>query len=191
MRHAIAPVLGICWTLTGCGSPLGDCRSERIDVNWPATIERGAQPESAELSGQVAVGNVGAAEFATLRAVLTGDASSQTDGAIWTVPAFDDPQGWVAIAIQAPVGVGDVLPVDATIDGAGWGPYTLPAPARIVASIRAGSFAATSVTGTVKVLAVGPLRLRLDLTAHDGSASTIRLTGDAAFQFVSEPSACT
>jgi hypothetical protein len=97
----------------------------------------------------------------------------------------------VAIAIQAPVGVGDVLPVDATIDGAGWGPYTLPAPARIVASIRAGSFAATSVTGTVKVLTVGPLRLRLDLTAHDGSASTIRLTGDAAFQFVSEPSACT
>jgi hypothetical protein len=49
----------------------------------------------------------------------------------------------------------------------------------------------TSMTGTLEVLAVAPLRLRLDLTAHDGSASTIRLTGDAAFQFVSESSACT
>jgi len=177
--------------LAACGSPFGDCSSERVEVSLPATIERNGVPENVTLGDAVAVGNVSVPDFATLRAVLTGDATSESAGVIWTVPLSGATQGWVSLAIDAPLSPGTTLTVGSTYDGAGWGLFDLPAGTKAAASVRDDSFAATSVTGTVEVLGVMPLRLRLDLTATDASNATVRVQGDAAFSFVSQPSPCT
>ena len=131
------------------------------------------------LSGQVSPGNVGVPEFQTLRAVLTGDVAGQPE------------QGWVVVAIDAPVAAGEVLPVGSTYGGAGWGVFDLPSGARVAAGIRAGSFAAGRVSGTVEVLDVSPLRLRLDLTGSNGTGAVVRVQGDASFSYLPGPPSCT
>ena len=184
-------LVGLFFLLAGCGSPFGDCRLERVEVSLPATIERSSGTETATLEGSVAVGNLSVPDFETVRAVLTGDVTAENGGVIWTVPMAGTTDGWVSLAVDAPVSQGQVLGVGSTYDGAGWGPFDLPGATKIAASVRDGGFIATSVTGTVDVLAVMPLRLRLDLTAIDASSTTVRVTGDAAFAFVREPAACT
>lgn len=191
VRTSLGPLLAMTALLSACGSPFGDCRLERVEVSFPATIERGSGTETATLVGSVAVGNLSVPDFETLRAVLTGDVTAENDGVIWTVPMAGTSEGWVSLAIDAPVSQGDVLPVGSAYDGAGWGLFDVPAGTKIAAGVRDGSFIASSVTGTVEVLEVMPLRLRLDLTATDASSATLRVTGDAGFTFVSEPAACT
>lgn len=177
-------------SLSGCGSSLDSCEAERIDVAWPATIARDGVPAAVTLAGQVSPSNVGVPEFETLRAVLTGAVSAETAGVIWTVPAFEPEQGYVAVAIDAPVAAGETIPVGSTFDGAGWGPYDLPAGVRVAAGLRAGTVAADEVAGTVEVLAVSPLRLRLDLTGRSGGDELARVRGDAAFSYRPGPPAC-
>ena len=185
MRGVLAlPIL-----LAACGAPLGDCSAERVEVALPATIDRNGVPESVALEGAVSVGNVSVPDFETIRAVLTGDVAAETAGVIWTVPV--GAAGWVSLAVDAPLAPGATHPVGSTYDGAGWGLYDLPAGTKIAASVRDGAFAASSVSGTVEVLGVTPLRLRLDLDATDGAAQTVHVEGDATFGFVSEPAACT
>lgn len=175
--------------LSACGSPFGDCRLERVEVSLPVNIERGSGTETATLAGSVAVSNLSVLDFEIVRSVLTGDVSVEDAGVIWTVPMAAT-EGWVSLAIDAPVSSGEVLSVGSTYDGAGWGRFDLPGGTKIAASVRDGAFLATSVTGTVEVLAVMPLRLRLDLTAGDASNATLHISGDATFTFVQEPAAC-
>lgn len=184
-------LVALSFLLSGCGSPFGDCRLERVEVSLPATIERVSGTETATLEGSVAVGNLSVPDFETIRAVLTGDVSAEDDGVVWTVPMAGTTDGWVSLAIDAPVAQGDILTVGSTFDGAGWGRFDLPSGTKIAASVRDGSFIAMSVTGTAEMLGVMPLRLRLDLTATDASGVTLHVTGNATFAFFSEPAACT
>jgi hypothetical protein len=47
------------------------------------------------------------------------------------------------------------------------------------------------VSGTVDVLDVSPLRLRLDLTGSDGTGAVVRVQGDASFSYLPGPPSCT
>jgi hypothetical protein len=178
-------------SLAGCGASLDSCVAERIDLTWPATIARDGAPVAVTLAGQVSPSNVGVPVFATLRAVLTGEVAAETAGVVWTVPAFEPEQGWVAVAIDAPVAVGETLTVGSTFDGGGWGIFDLPAGVRVAAGLRAGTVAASEVAGTVQVLDVDPLRLRLDLTGRNGGDVLARVQGDAAFSHQAGPPSCT
>lgn len=175
----------------GCGSGTDACQAESIGVTLPATINRNGTPSAATLAGEVSVGNVGTPAFAALRELLTGDAAAATTGVIWTVPAFEPEQGWVVVALDAPLSAGDELSVEGTYLGAGWGIFDLPGSTRLAAGLRAGNFVATTVTGTVSVLAVAPLRLRLDLLGEDGAGATVRIQGDASFSSRPGPPSCT
>lgn len=189
-RHLLAIAL-IAASLTGCSAASDSCQAERIDVTVPATLTREGSSEVVTLSDQVSPSNVGVPEFQTLRAVLTGDVAGETAGVIWTVPAFAPKQGWVVVAIDAPVAAGEVLPVGSTYGGAGWGLFELPSGTRIAAGLRAGAFVASVVSGTVEVVAVSPLRLRLDLTGGDGTGAEVRVRGVASFSYLPGPPSCT
>jgi hypothetical protein len=58
-------------------------------------------------------------------------------------------------------------------------------------SVRAGGFVASSASGTVEVLGVAPLRLRLDVTTGDAAGATMRIRGEPRFGLVRERGSCT
>ncbi|NUO79319.1 hypothetical protein HUU05_04520 [candidate division KSB1 bacterium] len=174
----------------GCGAPFR-CFEERIEVSWPATITRGAEQESATLAGVVAPGNVGESVFAELKSVLVNEASAQTFGLVWSVPAFNTNGGGIAVALAAPLQRGEVLQITSSFQGGGWGRFSLPNGERAQVSVRAENFVATSASGTMQVLQVAPLVLRLEITATDTSNATIQIRGDASFRFVREQAPCT
>ena len=186
-----ALLAGAALLAAACGSGTDACQAELISVTLPATLERNGAPSVATLAGEVSVGTVGTPAFAALRQLLTGDAGAATSGVIWTVPAFEPEQGWVAVALDAPLAAGEELAVGSAFDGAGWGIFDLPAGTRLAAGLRAGTFAATTVTGTASVLGVAPLRLRLDLQGADGTGATVRIRGEASFSYRAGPPSCT
>ena len=54
-----------------------------------------------------------------------------------------------------------------------------------------GNFIATEATGSIEVLAVAPMRLRLDVVLRDAGGRTIRVRGDMSFEFVQREIPCT
>ena len=106
------------------------------------------------------------------------------------MPAFQTNGGGIAIALQAPLRAGDVLAVNTAFNGGGWGTTSLPAGIRAQVSVRADNFVATSASGSIQILAVAPLRLRIDIETGDASNSTIRIRGDASFKYVRERVTC-
>jgi hypothetical protein len=103
-----------------------------------------------------------------------------------SMPAMIERNG----ALQAPLRAGDVLAVNSAFDGGGWGTISLPAGVNAQVSVRADNFVATSASGSIQVLAVAPLRLRIDIETSDATNSTIRIRGDASFKYVRERVTC-
>jgi hypothetical protein len=194
MKSKLAATIKYCAVLFSfifsCGfTSCQRCYSERIEVSMPAMIERNGTPQNENLSGVVALTNV-PDQFAALRAVLTEDPTQQTYGVVWTMPAFQTNGGGIAIALQAPLRAGDVLAVNSAFDGGGWGTISLPAGVNAQVSVRADNFVATSASGSIQVLAVAPLRLRIDIETSDATNSTIRIRGDASFKYERERVTC-
>lgn len=173
----------------GCDAPLR-CYDERIEVTMPATIEHNGMKESANLTGVVAPGNVGEEVFAALKSVLVANAGAQNFGFVWTVPAFNTNGGAVAIALQAPLRTGETLTINGSFQGGGWGRFDLPSGTRALASVRAENFTATSASGTIQILQIAPLILRIAVTATDTGNTSITLGGDASFRFARERVPC-
>jgi hypothetical protein len=57
-------------------------------------------------------------------------------------------------------------------------------------SVRAGDFVASSASGTVEVLAVAPLRLRLDVTANSADETTMHIQAELRFSLLRERGPC-
>jgi hypothetical protein len=106
------------------------------------------------------------------------------------MPAFQTNGGGIAIALQAPLRAGDVLAVNNAFNGGGWGTISLPAGVNVQVSVRADNFVATSASGSIQILTVAPLRLRIDIETKDVANSTIRIRGDASFNYVRERVTC-
>ncbi len=155
----------------------------------PAMIERNGAPQNETLSGVVAFTNL-PDQFAALRAILTEDPTQQTYGVVWTMPAFQTNGGGIAVALQAPLRAGEVLAVNSAFNGGGWGTISLPAGVRAQVSVRADNFVATSASGSIQILAVAPLRLRMDIETRDTASSIISIRGDASFRYVRERVTC-
>jgi hypothetical protein len=177
-------------TMYGCGFPFR-CHSERIEISMPAVIERDATREEMTLSGAVAPGNVGVDEFAVLKRILIENTSGQTQGIVWSLTAFNTNGGGLAVAVRPPFMSRDVIPVTGSFQGGGWGRFDLPHGIRAQVSVRTDGFLATSASGTIEILQVAPLRLRIDITVKNESNAMIRIQGDANFRFVRERVPCT
>ncbi len=173
-----------------CGAPFR-CFDERIEVSLPATIVRGAMQESAELFDAAGSGNVGEEVFNSLKSVLVENASAQNFSFVWSVPAFNTNGGAIAVALKAPLTAGEILQITSSFQGGGWGRFDLPSGVRAQLSLRAENFAATSASGTIQILQVAPLVLRLEVTATDTGNAKIQIRGNASFRFIREQAPCT
>lgn len=189
-RILLITLMAAAQSLLSCGAPFR-CHEERIEVSLPATIVRGATQESQALFGAVGAGNVGQEVFAALKDVLVENPSAQNFSFTWSVPAFNTNGGGLAIALAAPLRVGEVVQINSSFQGGGWGRFDLPSGVRAQVSVRAENFFATSASGTIQVVQVAPLVLRLEISATDTNNTTIQIRGDASFRFVRERVPCT
>jgi hypothetical protein len=174
----------------GCGFPLGRCEHERIEVRGMTTVERAGQTSTDEVFAVFAPGN-NPEHYPTVKRFLIDAAPRAGDAVVWTVPAFRVNGAHIALLLSGPLGVGDRVPVVAAFEGGGWGTSTASGDAAASVSVRADDFVASSASGTVDVLGVAPLRLRLDVTARSAAGATIGIRGELQFSLVRESGPCT
>ena len=168
--------------LAGCGTPFGPCYSEAVDVGLAGTLDGAALAAA----GQVAPGSN--ATYQALRAVLIDGSGMAGQQMVWTVEGVGG-DGYLAVQLPANLAAGQTFPVSQVFVGGGWG---LGSGAGVPAvSARFGAHQATTVTGTIAVLGVAPLRLRVDLTLGHAPSVTRRLTATATFSFRRESTPCT
>jgi hypothetical protein len=115
----------------------------------------------------------------------TGDASRYSGAIGWFLEAEALTVAdalMLTIELQGPVSTGQVRPVSSGVFIGQWGPIAVPNAAPAAVAVSADQFAARandgSVSGTLEVLRVAPLGLRLDLTATSAAGDEIRMRGD-------------
>ena len=180
---------------TGCSSVqllTDNCIAESILVSWPATITRGGSSTTVTLTGAVSPGNLDAARFNALRALLITGGAATNASVVWTVPGFEVNGGYVAFMHTAPLASGQTEAVNLAFDGGGWGVVSSrpdqPFPATI--AVRAENFVATLASGSITAVEGLPLRLRIDVTARNASNESMRFTGDAQFRYERARTSC-
>jgi hypothetical protein len=188
MRQSI-PVATLTLLLLEACSPFGPCYLDRIHVAFSATVTLADAVQDWELGGEVTPGNVDEPTYQRLVNAFIEDAGSAA-GAVWTLDAACGAEaGFLAVQLAADPAEGDVLPVSGAFDGGGWGFLSAPTPGPRLAA-RIGGFTATSASGTLTVLATGPLRLSADITVADGPGVSYRLVGEMVFSRTIEPIPC-
>ena len=183
------------FVLASCG--FYDCSTERIQGTMAAAIERRGVAEDVQLHSAIAPTNLPASQYEALNALLVGDGQTFATSFVWTFDifgseAFKPHPAFFAIHMRAPLSPGETIPVSSTFAQGGWGTVReMPAGLKAWVGVRAGDFVADSVTGTIHVLAVMPLRLRIDLEASSTAGDSIRIAGDMEFELVIEDEPCT
>jgi hypothetical protein len=181
---SLALVLAL--ALAACDSSSEPCQVETLRVRMPATVVRNGQSATDELSHEITVGQASSiAAFEATRAFLT-DAAHYSGTIAWEIGSSTVSLA-LALQLQGPRQPGEVLPLSPGVF-ADWGPIAPPNGAIAAAAVSADAFSASantgdgSVSGTLEVLAVSPLQLRLDLVATSAASEEIRIQGDMTAQ---------
>ena len=190
-RHAIKLLTLV--SLSGCSTVdflTDDCKTEFIRVTWPATITRGTTTSNVTLFQSITPTNIDAEEFRLLRDALINGSTSRTATVIWTVPAFDVNGGYIALTHSAPLTSGATEQVNFAFDGGGWGATEASRVISPAIAVRADNFNATAASGTITTVSTAPLRLNIDVTVRNALNQTMRITGDAQFEYERVASSC-
>jgi hypothetical protein len=174
-RILVAAAIGASVLATDCGYPFGPCYSEHIEVHQSAMLDRGTMPVEWDGAGVVAPGNI--PDFELLRDFLIDCRTIAGREAVWTVHTAT---GYVAIFLPASVEAGREVSVVA-ITGGGWGVGETTASGRALISLLDGEFQAAVASGTIEIVATGPLRVRFEVEARDADRNTRILSGEMSF----------
>ena len=177
-----------CYGLGALEALGGSCPQEQLVVTFPVTITRGGLVTSTLITRTMTPSSIDQTQFNALRQALV-DGGTASYNVTWTVPAFDA-NGSISFMHPVPIPVGETRQVSAVFSGGGWGaqPATLAATPAI--SLRADSFTATSVSGTMTALNSAPVRLGIDVTTTNATGETIRVTGEAGFAYQKVTTTC-
>ena len=163
--------------VTACSGNCSDIAT--VQVSMPAMVQRSGQTAGVRLFGET----VDEPEN-PLRQFFLGDISQDKNGvgALWSMQPRGQGVGvldWLTVQLQgSSFQAGEVVQAVAIpgdpIMGA-WG-YALAEGGGV--QVLAPGFTTASASGTIQVLGVGPLRLRLDVLASDAKGETIAIQGD-------------
>ena len=185
---ASAPlILGSCQTVDFLTDR---CNTEFIRVNWPASITRGTNTTNVTLFQSISESNIDAEDFQLLRDVLINGNTNRSATVIWSVPAFDINGGYIGLTHSAPLAASTPQGVNFAFDGGGWGATTSSRVIQPAIAVRAENFNATAAAGTITAVNTSPLRLDIDITARNALNQTMRITGQAQFQYEKVDSSC-
>jgi hypothetical protein len=154
-----------------------------VEASMQATVERPGQTHAVALQGSITEEGTSEQGWSALRHFLLADISTSSGGASWTVTALNVPEevlSWLAIQLAGTFQPGELIQVSAQpgLDLAGaWA--EAPDGARTVQMAAIG-FTVASGGGTLEVLGVGPLRLRIDLLFVSDTGEEMRIQGDMA-----------
>jgi len=178
-----------CYGLGALEALGGSCPQEQLVVTFPVTITRGGLVTSQLITRTMIPGTISQSQFNLLRQVLV-DGSTGSYNVTWTVPAFNADGGHIAFMHPVPIATGETQQVGATFSGGSWSaqPATPPFPPAV--SVRATDFIATSATGSITALNSVPLRLKIDVTTTSASGETIRINGEAGFNYSRVTTTC-
>ena len=166
------------------------CDTEFIRVTWPAAITRGGNTTNVTLFQSVSESNIDAEDFRLLRDVLINGNTNRSATVLWSVPAFDINGGYIGLTHSAPLAATASQEVNFAFDGGGWGATTASRVIQPAIAIRADNFNATAASGTITAVNASPLRLNIDVTARDALNQTMRIMGEAQFQYEKVDSSC-
>lgn len=184
---AIVAVLTVAAEVASACYPFGGCESDRIEVSYPAAVQLDGVGESWDFSGRVYVSNV-ENYMALVEAMIDGTRS--TAGLVWTLETGSGGrQGVVVLHLGPDVTEGQVVTPNYVFDGGGWG-FLSPGQG-VGVGVTVDDFTADTVSGTLTVLDVAPLRLEVDLEFGDGQGRTLTMTGEMTFQRIRESTVCT
>lgn len=185
---ASAPlILGSCQTVDFLTDR---CNTEFIRVNWPASITRGTNTTNVTLFQSISESNIDAEDFQLLRDVLINGNTNRSATVIWSVPAFDINGGYIGLTHSAPLAASTPQGVNFAFGGGGWGATTSSRVIQPAIAVRADNFNATAAAGTITAVNTSPLRLDIDITARNALNQTMRITGQAQFQYEKVDSSC-
>lgn len=184
-RILVAAAIGASVLTVGCGYPFAPCFSEHIEVHQVATLDRGTGPVEWDGAGVVAPGNI--PDFELLRGFLIDGQSLAGREAVWTASTAT---GYVAVFLPASVEVGDEATV-AAITGGGWGVGEPTGSGRALISLLDGEFQAATASGTIRIVATNPLRIRVEVQAADADRNTRTLSGEMSFSYSRLRTQCT
>ena len=182
----VAVALAVAGSTSAC-FPFGDCESDRIEGSFPVAAQVAGASESWDVSGRVYDSNVN--DYSALVGAII-DGTRSTAGLTLTLDqGFGDHQGVFVLYIGPDVTEGQVLAPDFVIDGGGWG-FLTPAGS-VGARMHVDDFTPETVSGSVTVLGVAPLRFDVDLEFGDGQGGTLAIAGELSFARVRESTTCT
>lgn len=186
--RAVVTALAMAAVVSGCDTfPFGTCTVRVVELTMPADWGFRSDTTHAEWFTRLAETNLTPAEFAPIGDAF--EAADEPTGSLsWILPAFDTVPGWVGVRMEVPVQPGDRIPIRGAAPVGG---FDLRADRTSGAwvDVRLGDFRATEAEGEMEVLAVSPLRLRVRLTAGDGSR-TLRVQGTMAFRVFEKETEC-
>ena len=174
----VLPLVGI----SGCNN---QCTSvPTVEASMPATVIRSGQTNTIDLRGFITADGTYQQAWDSLRQFLLTDVATSGGGASWVVsgPGFpeDEVLHWLAIQLAGSFQVGDIVQENAVPGqdlASAWG--TAQAGAREF-QVSAPNFITASGSGTLEVLGIAPLRLRVNLVASNDLGEEIRIQGDMA-----------
>ncbi len=186
-----APWLAVLLFLFGCGSDQDPClENEYIDLSTPLTVEYSGQTYMDSVGGRFMPFDAeDEAGWLAFRHFLLDDISQTAGGGTWLLyDVLLSPTSHVSrigIQLAGSFQPGDVVQVTLAPSSISSG-FVSSAPdgARGVyvsaGTVADGGWIATAVSGTIEVLTVAPLRLRLDLLASNDPGQEMRIRGDMA-----------
>jgi hypothetical protein len=160
----------------------------------PATVEQDGLTTPIDLSGGIYSFFPGPEPFEQAHDFLIrGGVGSASSAVAWSFGAGAAETGGV-IGLRGPRAVGDIVEVSTGTfqptyagDPYVWGSTVLSASAASEATLKARDFDASqasggTVSGTLTVLAIRPVRLLVDLLALDPGGQELRLRGEMRFE---------
>lgn len=180
-------VAALSLAVAGCGGPFGPCVEERIEVRVEGTVASGAGASPVASVDLVAPTNFEDFDLVR-RIVIEGEPLPRI--LIWTAVLSGQPSGSISAFVPGPLRVGQVLPLRA-VRGGGWGAPPAAGETDALVDFRYDGVSGATVQGTLTVVALQPMRLRLQFTATDPSGASRTADLTATFAYTRTRGPCT
>jgi hypothetical protein len=166
------------------------CEREAIRGTLRAPLASGEDATTDVLAGNLEARVGENVELDALQAAIQGESINGRGLAMWLQRGLNHTLD-LSLRFPTPLRVGDVLPVVETHVPTRpfWGTFGMPPAGGVSVGVRLDTFQATSATGSVRVVALGPLNADVDIVAT-GQGRQLRVVGTLIVRHETSTESC-